>query len=62
VNLKVGLRSRNPRLTVVKVRCADKATLLCQKKFSLNSLTSGGFSVEIVRLPVENQEASTSIA
>jgi hypothetical protein len=46
----IGSGSRKPRLTAVGIRCADHATPSIHKKLALNSPTSGGRSVGIVRL------------
>jgi hypothetical protein len=45
-----GSGYRKPRLTAVRICCADHATHSVRKKLALTSQTSGGRSVDIVRL------------
>jgi hypothetical protein len=57
---KWRLGSRKPRLTAVGIRCADHATPSTRKKLALTSPTSGGRSVDIVRLRTTATEFSFS--
>jgi hypothetical protein len=47
---KQRYRSRKSRITVVRSRCADHATVVYPKKLALTSPTSGSRSVDVVHL------------
>jgi hypothetical protein len=48
--------NRKPKLTAVRIRCADHTTASIRQKLALTSPTSGGRSVGIVRLRTEAME------
>jgi hypothetical protein len=58
---KQRLRCRKLRLTAVRTRCADHATLLYLQNLALNSTTSGSRSVGIVRLRTKIHGAWSSL-